>query len=106
MTNINKDWYYYVIYKITNLKNWKYYIWAHKTKNLNDWYMWSWILINKSIKKYWINNFKKEILMFCKNEKKMYEMEKKIVNEELVKDKNSYNLKVWWEWWFDFVNNI
>jgi len=88
----DNKWYYYLIYKITNLINWKYYIWAHKTKEINDCYMWSWILIKKSIKKYWIKNFKKEIILFCKNSIEMYQKEKELINENLVKNRKNYNL--------------
>ena len=59
------------IYIITNNINGKIYIGKHSTDNLNDGYMGSGILISKAIKKYGIENFSKQYLVFCDTEDKL-----------------------------------
>jgi len=83
---------YYIIYKITNLNTNHYYIGMHSTSRIDDGYMGSGILIKKAIKHHGIENFKKEVLLFCKNKKDMSIQERKIINKDIVKDPNSYNL--------------
>lgn len=84
----------YFIYKITNLINGKFYIGVHKTINWDDGYMGSGFYIQRAIKKYGVENFKKEVLCSCNSEKEMYNLEKLIVNEKLVRSKKCYNLKM------------
>lgn len=95
---------YFLIYKITNLTNDKVYIGKHETEDKNDDYFGSGKLIRKAIKKYGINNFKKEILFECSNKEEMDQKEKEIVNEGFVKSKNTYNLKIGGDGGFDFIN--
>lgn len=85
--------YYNYVYKITNKLNNKFYIGVHRTSNLNDGYMGSGNAIQRSIKKYGIENFLKEILYFFDTIEEAYECESKIVTEELVKNRKCYNLK-------------
>lgn len=85
---------YYIIYEITNKINKKKYIGCHVTKNLNDDYMGSGTYLKKALNKYGIDNFDKIILHFCDNEIEMLEKEKSLVNEDIVKSDNYYNLTI------------
>ena len=85
---------YHFIYKTTNIVNEKYYIGMHSTDDLNDGYIGSGKKLWYSIKKYGKENFKIEYLEFFKNRKLLIEAEKKIVNNELIKDPLCLNLKL------------
>lgn len=63
------------IYKITNLLNKKIYIGKDTTNDKN--YFGSGLLIKRSIEKFGINNFKKEILEECETNEELCEKEKK-----------------------------
>jgi hypothetical protein len=82
----------YIIYKITNQVNGKYYIGRHATKNIDDSYMGSGLGIKNAIKKYGIENFKKEIIAEANDADELWNLEKEIVNEQIVKDSMSYNI--------------
>lgn len=84
--------FYYLVYKITNLINNKIYIGIHRTKNKNDDYIGSGINIKRAIKKYGLENFKKEILFECKNAEEMAAKEAEIVTAEFLKRDDVYNL--------------
>jgi hypothetical protein len=82
---------HYIIYKITNHINGKYYIGRHTTKNVNDSYMGSGIGIKNAINKYGVENFTKEIIVTAESADALWDLEKEIVNENVVKDPMSYN---------------
>lgn len=82
---------HYIIYKITNQINGKYYIGRHATKNVNDSYMGSGIGIINAIKKYGKENFTKEVIAEAESAEALWNLEKEIVNEDVVKDPMSYN---------------
>lgn len=84
---------YYYFYKITNNINEKYYYGVHYTDNLDDGYMGSGKILHYAYKKYGKSNFTKTILKYFSNKEDMFKYEAEIVNEELLKDPNCYNLK-------------
>ncbi len=95
----------YIVYKITNLVNQKIYIGVHKTNDVDDGYMGSGKLIKRAIKKYGVDNFKKENLAIFDNSQEMFQMELEIVNNLYLQKTNVYNLKQGGQGGWDFVNN-
>ena len=65
----------------------------HSTNNLKDGYLGSGSHLRRAIRKYGINNFKLEILEWCKTRDELIEREKEIITENHVNDTNCYNLK-------------
>jgi hypothetical protein len=82
---------FYYLYKITNLINYKIYVGVHSTNDLDDGYMGSGKGIKYAIKKYGIENFKKEILEYFNDADAMFGKEAIVVNESFVSDPNTYN---------------
>ena len=97
---------YYLIYKTTNKINGKYYIGMHKTNNIDDDYIGSGTYFRKALKKYGRENFEREILEFCNSEEEMRKAEIRYITEDVVNDKNSYNLKLGGSGGWDYVNKI
>ena len=81
------------LYKTTCLITEKYYIGIHSTTNIDDGYMGSGKRLRHSIRKYGVNNHKKEILQFYPNRESLIESEKSIVNSSLLSDNKCMNLK-------------
>jgi hypothetical protein len=81
------------VYKITNIVNDKIYIGVHRTDNLNDNYMGSGKILKRSINKYGIENFKKEIIKKFKTYKEALEYEKQLVTPSFIEQKTNYNIK-------------
>ena len=95
----NKSTKYHYFYKITNNLNGHFYYGVHNTNNLNDGYMGSGKRLHYAYKKYGIENFTKEILKYFNTTKEAFEYEAEVVNENLVKDNNCYNIKQGGEGW-------
>lgn len=81
------------LYKIINLINNKIYVGVHSTKNMNDDYMGSGTILLKSIKKYGLDNFSKEILSYYDCRETLNAAEAEIVNEVFIERDDTYNLK-------------
>jgi hypothetical protein len=86
--------------------NGKFYVGMHQTQNLNDGYMGSGKLIQRAIKKYGIENFKKEILWLCESFEELKEFEKGCITEEFLKENKGkcYNLLIGGKGGFYYVN--
>lgn len=95
---------FYCLYKITNLINEKIYIGAHKTDDLNDQYMGSGVALRNAIKKYGIENFKKEVIEIFDSQELMYQREREVVNESFIARNDVYNIKPGGYGGWDYVN--
>jgi hypothetical protein len=85
---------YYYVYQITNLTNGKIYVGKHKSSKdpFENRYYGSGKQITAAIKKYGIENFKKEVLHYCNNDNEMAVKELEIVTEDFVKRPDTYNM--------------
>lgn len=88
-----KEYKYYYIYKTTNLINERFYIGRHSTNNLEDGYLGSGSIIKQAINKYGINNFKCEVLEFCKSIEDVIKREEEIVTADFIQNPLCYNAK-------------
>jgi len=82
----------YILYKTTNLVNGKYYIGV--TNGNNPHYKGSGTALLEAIKIYGSKNFKRETLEVFESEVDAFSREEEIVNEDFVKNRDTYNIKV------------
>ena len=71
---------FFGIYKITNLLNGKMYIGQHTTSDLDDGYMGSGEILKRAVKKYGVENFRKEWVTFCEDAEELNYMERVYVD--------------------------
>lgn len=84
---------YHYFYKIENAINGKVYYGIHSTDDLDDGYMGSGSRLKEAIKIYGKENFVKTVLKHFPTRDLASTYESEIVTEQLVHDKNCYNLK-------------
>lgn len=79
------------MYKTTNVMNGKYYIGVSSRDDERETYLGSGKFLKLAIQKYGRDNFEKEILEEFDSPKEAFTREAEIVNEEFVKDPETYN---------------
>jgi len=87
----DKDYY---VYKTTNIINGKFYIGKRKYRKKDEkWYLGSGIYLNRAIKKYGIENFKKEIIEWCSSSEEVNNKERFwIAKLDALNQKIAYNI--------------
>lgn len=83
---------YHYLYKITNEITNEYYYGVHSTDDLRDGYFGSGSALWENIKKYGRENFIKHILEFFPNRKELMSAERKLVNENTLRDEKCLNV--------------
>jgi hypothetical protein len=98
---------YYYVYQITNLSNGKIYVGKHKSAKhpFENGYFGSGKQITAAIKKYGVDNFKKEVLCYCNDAHEMAVKESEIVTEDFVKRSDTYNMHKGGYGGFEHINN-
>lgn len=99
----------YIVYKTTCLVNGKYYIGKHQTDNpdIFDGYLGNSVWVNRNdklknpefpfhfaIKKYGVENFKRETLFVFDTAEEAFAKEAELVNEDFIKRDDNYNVVV------------
>lgn len=85
---------FHYFYKITNNLDGKFYFGVHNTENLGDGYSGSGKVLKSAYQKYGIENFTKEIIKFFDTEEEAFSYEREIVNEEMIKNPDCYNVQI------------
>lgn len=87
---------YHIVYQTTNIINNRIYIGVHETDDhlLFDGYLGSGYLLMKAVKKYGVENFKRETLFVFETTEQAYTKERELVNEEFILREDTYNVTV------------
>jgi len=85
---------YNLLYKTINLINGNSYIGQHSTDDIEDGYLGSGNDIKEDIGKYGKENFKREILFYCKTKEDLNILEREFVDEEFVSRLDTYNINI------------
>jgi hypothetical protein len=91
---MRKEKKYHYIYKTTNLLNGRYYYGLHSSNELEDGYLGSGTYLRRAIRKYGTDNFKREIVEFCKTRSELKSREREIVTLQEIAKKECMNLRV------------
>lgn len=83
---------YHFVYKTTNITNGKYYYGVHSTSDINDGYLGSGHALRRAIEKYGPSNFVREIIALVDDRDEALQIEKEIVNGQIVEDERCYNI--------------
>jgi group I intron endonuclease len=83
---------HYTVYETTNLVNGKFYRGTHITDDIHDDYLGSGVALQAAIKKHGKENFTKRVFAWCANEENMKEIERLLVTEMEVNNRNCYNM--------------
>jgi len=95
-------WY---VYETTNLVNNKTYIGVHKG-SFDDEYLGSGTYFQRALNKYGRENFYKLPIFVGRSKEITYWIERMLVDEDHIKDKNNYNIKLGGHGGFDFINSL
>lgn len=83
-----------IVYKTICNTTSKFYIGVHVTNNLEDGYLGSGIKLRLSVEKYGKENHTREVLAHFDTRSEAYELEAKLVNEEMLTNKLCMNLNI------------
>ena len=85
---------YHILYETTNLINGKKYIGIHSSEVIDDSYLGSGVAIKRAIEKHGKENFERKIISLHASRKELLKAETLYVTEDIVNDKNYYNMQL------------
>lgn len=82
----------HIVYETANIINGRKYIGKHSTNNINDNYLGSGKALKFAIKKYGKDNFERKILAIFDTEEESFELEKRLITEDITSGEIYYNM--------------